>query len=471
MIYVIPKSNGYGILGNMSVWKDGKCIHDCPTKPVTVELCGKSVTKMPAWLLCIAKIGYVDEFDVEHLHFKHLSSSRSNFPWFAWYDTPKIVFDTFRIIPSYPEIAVDEHGSVIDSRSGNPLKTIASKDGHSYVQAIANETKRHYLVGVHRLVAMAWVQNDDPEHKQVVNHLNGGTVPLDNSASNLEWTTYKGNAVHAVHAGLLPSAKPCKIRSIKTGEVKIFPSMSEMCEFLGFKVVKEFNYFKIRRSNKLLNDEWEVRIDGDDRPWIYAQNCMNVEPGRFIIRVTEPNQETKVFNGLRTLIRYYKLWNMGGTSCKRAVNRLLHDHPDYKVEVEDQYDLRPIQVKDLETGEVREYSSNKALHEATGWCKTAVLDAIGYAGKRKLYDRYVLRRKTDKPWPKDIRVTQNRPVELKLIHKRTNKVTMCKSLREASRILGMDRSLIKRMISDPKKHDEYLIETAASPSDRCTRRK
>lgn len=467
MLYVIPETRNCGVRKDYSIWRNGKCVHADAKKPVTIKLLGEQVTKMPAWFYCIARIGKVDKFDIKHLHFKYKKNSKSAFPWFAWYDAPKLVFDKYRVIPSYPEMAVDEHGVVINSKSGSKIEQVMSKDGHRYVRNDSKAMGRFYMVGVHRLVALAWLKNDDPDNKNVVNHLRGGEIPLDNSASNLEWTTFAGNTYHAVHAGLLPFAKPCRIRSIKTGKVKTFPSIAEMSDFLDIKVTKEASYFNHRRGNKLFKGEWEVRLDGDNRPWIYEQKCKNVEPSRYIFTITEPGKDPIIHNGIRSVIRTYKLWNLPSWSCKEVLKRFKHDYPNYKIEVKDQYNLRPIEVKNLETGEVKVYASNKELHEKTGWCKTSVLDAINYTGHRRLYGKYVLRRQTNKPWPTDIRVTMNRPVEVTVTNKASQKSQTFSSLREASKVLGIDRSVIKRMNEHPRKSDWFtVVITPASSEDR-----
>lgn len=44
---------------------------------------------------------------------------------------------------------------------------------------------------VHRLVAFAFLDNDDPEHKTVVDHIDND--PMNNMAINLRWASPKGN--------------------------------------------------------------------------------------------------------------------------------------------------------------------------------------------------------------------------------------------------------------------------------------
>ena len=52
----------------------------------------------------------------------------------------------------------------------------------------------------HRLVALTFIKNDDPENKKYVNHIDGDK--WNNDLSNLEWCTASENSQHAFDTGL-----------------------------------------------------------------------------------------------------------------------------------------------------------------------------------------------------------------------------------------------------------------------------
>ena len=55
-------------------------------------------------------------------------------------------------------------------------------------------------IKIHRLVAKVFIENDDPENKIWINHINGDK--LDCRSSNLEWVTPSYNTQHALDNGL-----------------------------------------------------------------------------------------------------------------------------------------------------------------------------------------------------------------------------------------------------------------------------
>lgn len=85
---------------------------------------------------------------------------------------------------------------------------------------------------VHRLVAKAFVYNDDPDNKNQVNHKNG--IRNDNRASNLEWVTCSQNHKHSYD--FLDRKKHAlteKVKLEKGGEFLFFESGLAAARHLG----------------------------------------------------------------------------------------------------------------------------------------------------------------------------------------------------------------------------------------------
>lgn len=131
----------------------------------------------------------------------------------------------------------------IDS-NGRARKGIILKQGnrsknraYKVVHLSKNNVTKSVLV--HRIVALAFV--DLIKGKDIVNHLDND--PSNNEASNLEWTTYKGNMQHSSNQGRmhykpenLKKAQESRKRPVvatKGKEVLTFSSASE-AELVGF---------------------------------------------------------------------------------------------------------------------------------------------------------------------------------------------------------------------------------------------
>jgi hypothetical protein len=82
---------------------------------------------------------------------------------------------------------------------------------------------------IHRIVAEAFIPN--PEHKKVVNHINGNKQ--DNRVSNLEWVTYQENHWHARNTGLLTEIGQHNNKTILCVETgKTFKNSTKAAEWL-----------------------------------------------------------------------------------------------------------------------------------------------------------------------------------------------------------------------------------------------
>lgn len=85
-------------------------------------------------------------------------------------------------------IEVEENGIIRDATTGIVLNQ--NKNPNGYIRVYIPSLQKRY--SVHRLVAMAFIPNDD--NKPYVNHIDGNKS--NNNASNLEWCTQKENINH-----------------------------------------------------------------------------------------------------------------------------------------------------------------------------------------------------------------------------------------------------------------------------------
>lgn len=85
-------------------------------------------------------------------------------------------------------------------------KFIATRlDRYGYPRVNLYEGTKLYTRTIHRLLALAFIENDDPENKKEVNHIDGDKE--NNDLSNLEWVTSSENQIHAFETGLQKGKK------------------------------------------------------------------------------------------------------------------------------------------------------------------------------------------------------------------------------------------------------------------------
>lgn len=91
-----------------------------------------------------------------------------------------------------PGFTVTRSGTVIDP-DGKECSRYKNGDGYLTV-AVKDIDSRWVTVGVHRLVALAFIRNDKPEIRDQVNHFD--LDKLNNHASNLDWVSNEENQMH-----------------------------------------------------------------------------------------------------------------------------------------------------------------------------------------------------------------------------------------------------------------------------------
>lgn len=94
---------------------------------------------------------------------------------------------SFKQIPNLSNYEINENGIIRNIKTGNIIKSRIDIDGYEIV-TLNNKPKR-----VHRLLAVTFIENDDPINKIHVDHIDANRS--NNSLSNLQWITRKDNNI------------------------------------------------------------------------------------------------------------------------------------------------------------------------------------------------------------------------------------------------------------------------------------
>lgn len=81
-------------------------------------------------------------------------------------------------------------------RNGSLLKKFLNADGYETIKVSFKDRKGRTSAMVHRLVAFAFIENDDPKNKTEINHKDYNRT--NNRVENLEWMSHANNVRYSV---------------------------------------------------------------------------------------------------------------------------------------------------------------------------------------------------------------------------------------------------------------------------------
>jgi hypothetical protein len=243
-----------------------------------------------------------------------------------------MVEEEFRVVPGYKEFSVSNDG-IVKLSEDNSIVTLYSTGGYWTFSLPSNYSGS--TLSVHRAVALAWVANPNPSEFNIVNHLDAN--PANNWWGNLEWTTYSGNNYHAINNGLRPDNIPCKVRDFITGEVYEYSSMAQAAEAMGLRKDTSIYQLYPKMFGKLIVNRYEFRFANDFTPWFYESRKYQIRPARYMVIVTDVEENTREIFSNATLLKEYQLYDSPGKSIPALAEHGNQIYPHLKFSVRDSY--------------------------------------------------------------------------------------------------------------------------------------
>lgn len=168
----------------------------------------------------------------------------------------------YKPIPTFNMYAINAIGQVRQVDDGCIVEPFILS-GYYHLTLLDNDGSKR-IMGVHRLVAMVWLDLPDNWENLVVNHLNGNK--LDNRNVNLEWCTHQENMYHAGLLGLTDKCIPIQVRNVITGTVLVFPSFLAAAKHYGLS--KDAISWRVNSGESYVDDLFnQYRPLNEEDPW------------------------------------------------------------------------------------------------------------------------------------------------------------------------------------------------------------
>lgn len=374
MFKKIPGNNDYRInLSKEIIDSSGtKTTLDINRHEVSIEMFGKVTTMSKRFLAALSwyEGWYIHnlELHIDKIKFYPVDSKilRLSCGYLMGFTEPVLYRDGFRFIPSYPRYAIDINSVVVDTFENVVIgRRALDNDRYEGIYIYNPDRNGYRWTRIHRLMALAWLPNDDFETRPFVNHLDG--VRDNNRLENLEWCSLEENARHALATGLTNTQMKMKSRDIRSGEIVVYDSAAEMARKLGTTSIAASAY-KSKLPGYLFNKRYEIKCFEDETPWYYAsedEDCISNEiaPSKAMVTITVLNKETgksEKFINLKAFRKTYGIWTPS-PSVKDSVAAFKTKFPNFEISYHWNAVKGPYRVINMSSKETFIFN---AIHEA-----------------------------------------------------------------------------------------------------------
>jgi hypothetical protein len=177
-----------------------------------------------------------------------------------------INLDTYVKIPGFHNYEINGCGQHRNAKTGALLSDgYLSDSGYLKVRVIDDKGISRN-VGIHRLLALTFLEHPVDTSDLLVNHKDGNKLNLD--ISNLEWATYLENNIHAWETGLQTGRNgPVLVMDRKTRIVTKFTNMSKLLRELNLPGTSVHRWLDEKDENLRPHQGFFIKYESDNREW------------------------------------------------------------------------------------------------------------------------------------------------------------------------------------------------------------
>lgn len=297
----------------------------------------------------------------------------------------------FRMIPGFPQFAINETGDVISIRTGTTLSRSINPYGYPCVSVFDPDKEHRRDVAVHLLLARSFIHNSDPSSKIYVNHKDG--IKLNISLTNLEWVTPTENNRHAIRTGLSDPHKSryCTVHDLLTSETWDYQSVTKALiahdinsTYYGkTKLINGQPCHRVYNKRFMITDLGETPIILTNNRGTIASRVPHTGPYEAIELMTGKTHVTETIDEMVSLtnVPYHHVRSIIG-SVEPKTSRGFHfrcksDKP-WPTTFNDQVTLktRSFEIENVDTGEKMSFASLTKLTKFFGSAKNTIYEKL-----------------------------------------------------------------------------------------------
>ena len=161
------------------------------------------------------------------------------------------------------------------------------KDGYISTSIVNRESNKETTIRVHRLVALTFIPNKNPDKNTVINHIN--EIKYDNRAENLEWTSISENTKQSFRTGALIHSKSQPLKVTIADRTYYYTSYTHCAKALG----TNRNFLQHIVNKRLYMDFIRVEstnLLGHPINKILIQETINAQQLKPIVEITDSNE-------------------------------------------------------------------------------------------------------------------------------------------------------------------------------------